>query len=110
MSPSDPFRPRSPTIPPVSMGDLPLRVRDLEHRHDTQARGLEDMAANVKDMADSLKSIELTITVITAERSNEQKRRDHLMKWIVGVAIGVSVAALGTMAGWVIHLQSALAR
>ncbi len=68
------------------------------------------MAANVKDMADSLKSIELTITVITAERSNEQKRRDHLMKWIVGVAIGVSVAALGTMAGWVIHLQSALAR
>ncbi len=92
------------------MGDLPVRVRDLEHRHDTQARGLEDMAANVKEMADSLKSIELTITVITAERSNEQRRRDHLMKWIVGVAVAVTASALGTMAAWVIHMNSALGK
>ncbi len=92
------------------MGDLPVRVRDLEHRYDGLGAAVGDLKGVVEGVADTLKSIENTMIVITTERSAEQKRRDHLMKWIVGVAVGISVTALGTMAGWVIHLQSALGK
>jgi hypothetical protein len=43
------------------------------------------------------------------ERMTAEKRHDHFMRWVVGVAIGVSVMALGMLAAWVIHLQSASA-
>ncbi len=110
MNPQGPQRPRVATIPQMSVEDLPGRVRDLEHGQGTLERGMADLTHGVNGMADSLRNIENTITVITTQRGVEDKAREHLMKIITGVAVGVSVAALGTLAGWVIHLQSAISR
>lgn len=94
--------PRRITVPPVPPTGMEARVYVLEH-----ALGeIKDTLGKVDLAVDDIKN---TLTVIKTERTAEEKSREQRMKVITGIAVGVSVAALGTLAGWVIHIQTAMA-
>lgn len=100
MSPPD--FPRRATVPPTPPpSDLPSRVWVLE-------RDLGDIKESISGVKLSLDDIKSTLTVIKTERTAEDKTREHVLKIITGIAVGVSVAALGTLAAWVIHIQTAM--
>ena len=112
MSPPDPSRPRAPTLPPTppsGPSGYEMRLWALEHGQGTLERGMEALTAEVRKQTEVMTTIQNTMLVASTEKSASDKRRENFMKWVVGVAIGVSVMALGTLAAWVIHLQTALA-
>lgn len=101
MSPPD--FPRRATLPPAPPPTgLEPRVWMLE-------RDLGEIKDTLHNAKLSLDDIKNTLIVIQTERSAEDKSRERLMKIITGIAVSVSVTALGTMAAWVIHVQSAMA-
>lgn len=108
MSPPD--RPRSMTFPPAPPPtSIEARVVSLEHTRGVHERDIDNLTHELEKQTEILGDIKNTLTVIGTERSNEAKSRETRMKVITGIAVGVSVAALGSLAGWVIHLQTAMA-
>jgi hypothetical protein len=108
--PPDPPRPRLMTRPPAPPSSIEDRVRDLEHGHGALSGGLESVKDEVTKAVDALRDIQNTLLVFSTEKTATEKRKDTWMKWVVGVAVGVTVTALGTLAAWVIHLQTAMGR
>ncbi len=100
MSPPD--FPRRTTLPPAPPTGLETRVYMLEHHLDRIKESLDHQDLTLDD-------IKNTLTVIKTERGAEEKSREHRMKVITGIAVGVSVASLMSLAGWVIHLNTAMA-
>lgn len=108
MSPPDP-RSRAFTIPPTLPPGIEGRVLALEYHHGALERELEEQNGLLRTLNDSVTTFGNALIVMNTEKTAADKRREHFMKWVVGVAVGVSVTALGTLAAWVIHLQGAMA-
>jgi hypothetical protein len=107
-----PDRPRSITMPPpppTGPAGFEARLWAVEHGHGSLERALGDLTDEVSKLRDVMTTVQNTLLVATTEKTASDRRRETVMKWVVGVAIGVSVMALGTLAAWVIHLQSAMA-
>lgn len=110
MSPPDfPRRATMPPAPPAGPPGFEARLWALEHEHGTLERALATLTGEVSKLSTVMTTVERTLLIATTEKTAQEKRHDRFMKWVVGVAIGVSVMALGTLAAWVIHLQTAMA-
>ncbi len=105
--------PRRTTLPPAPPPGGPtgheLRIWRLEHGHDNLSEALGGLTGEVTKLREVMTSVQNTLLVASTEKTAADKRRETWMKWVVGVAVGVSVTALGTLAAWVIHLNTALA-
>ena len=100
MSPPDPSRPRAATIPPMSVGDLPGRVRDLEHGHDRLQERVGELLEESRKMNGTLTAISEGLSTVNTERKEEKDRK----KWWDGVTRGVLIALVVALAAWVAHI------
>jgi hypothetical protein len=108
MSPPD-DRFRRPTVPPAPAPKTDEgRLIRVEHIVATLDASLGDLKYEVNGLTTVMRDVQNTLLVSNTEKSAADKRRDTFMKWVVGVSVGVSVAALGSLAAWVIHLQTAM--
>ncbi len=101
MSPPPDERRRPFTLPPVPPpSDIPSRVWMLE-------RDLGEIKEALTGQKLALDDIKNQLIVITTQRTAEEKRRDHWMKIVVGIATSVAVAALGALATFMGMIQHA---